>query len=190
MLLQHVLKEKIEHLNTSKPPHIVQNDKKKQNTAKSLEDNKTEVYEEVIAEEKLKIVDGELLDGKIHVVFSDTLKVEQFQHFLEGFLTRCPNTGKILLFLDNVRALHSKDLKPFFELHKDKLELVFLPHCSPDLNPMEWFWKFMPKQVSHNNFFSSFKKFQRVLIKFIRNFKLSSQEIKSLCCFAKLFNAL
>ena len=40
-----------------------------------------EVYEEVIAGEKLKTVDGEPLDGKIHVVFSDSLKVKQFEHF-------------------------------------------------------------------------------------------------------------
>jgi len=68
---------------------------------------------------------GTPLDGKIQVVFSDNLKTEQSQHFLEGFLTRYPNTGKIFLFLDNARAHHSKDLDSFFEVHKDKLELVF-----------------------------------------------------------------
>jgi transposase len=132
----------------------------------------------------------EPLDGKVHVAFSDTLKTEQFQHFLEGLLIRYQDAGKVFLFLDNARAHHSKDLKLFLETNKDKLELVFLPPYSPNLNPMEWFWKLMRKQVTHNTFFETFKKFQRALIKFIRKFKLSSQEIKSLCSFAKLFNAL
>jgi putative transposase len=128
----------------------------------------------------------EPLVGRVHVAFSDTLKAEQFRQFLEGLLARHENAGKILLVLDNARAHRSKELEPFLEANKDKLELFFLPPYCPDLNPMEWFWKFLRKQVSHDTFFDTFKKFQRALIKFIRNYKLSSLEIKSRCCFAKL----
>ncbi len=132
----------------------------------------------------------EPLFGRVHVAFSDTLKSEQFQHFLEGLLARYPDARKVLIVLDNARAHHSKYLEPFLEAHKDKLELLFLPPYSPDLNPMEWFWKFLRKQVTHNTFFDSFKKFQQALIKFIRKFKLPSQEIKMRCSFEKLLMAL
>jgi len=132
----------------------------------------------------------EPLAGKIHVALSDTLKASHFQHFLEGLLARYKNSGKILLILDNARAHHSKELKPFLEANNDKLVLLFLPPYSPDLNPMEWFWKFLRKQVTHNTFFDTFKKFQRALIKFIRKFKLSSIEIKTRCSFAKLIPSL
>ncbi|KKN07755.1 hypothetical protein LCGC14_1063680, partial [marine sediment metagenome] len=80
------------------------------------------------------------LAGKVHVAFSDTLKAPQFQQFLEGLLARYNNSEKILLILDNARAHHSKVLEPFLEDNKDRLELLFLPPYSPDLNPMEWFW--------------------------------------------------
>jgi len=130
------------------------------------------------------------LVGRVHMAFSDTLKAEQFQHFLEGILARYPDAGKILLVLDNARAHRSKELKPFLEAHNDKLELMFLPPYSPDLNPMEWFWKKMRKEVTHNTFFEDFKRFQQGLIKFFRKFKLLSLEIKSLCSFGKLFNTL
>ncbi len=130
------------------------------------------------------------LAGRIHVAFSDTLKAQQFQHFLEGLLSRYKDAGKILVVLDNARAHRSKELKPFLETNKNKLKLLFLPPYSPDLNPMEWFWKFLRKQVTHNTFFGTFKNFQRALIKFIRKFKLPSIEIKSRCSFSKLITSL
>lgn len=130
------------------------------------------------------------LTGRIHVAFSDTLKTKQFQHFLEGLLSRYKDGGKILLVLDNARTHHSKALEPFLEANKNKLELLFLPPYSPDLNPMEWFWKFLRKQVTHNTFFDTFKKFQRAIAKFILKFKLPSIEIKSRCSFSKLITSL
>ena len=77
------------------------------------------------------------LEGKVHVAFSDTFKAQQFQNFLEGPLARYKDAGKILLVLDNARAHDSKELEPFLEANKEKLELLFLPPYSPDLNPME-----------------------------------------------------
>ena len=130
------------------------------------------------------------IEGKVHVAFSDTLKADQFQHFLEGFLTRYPKAVKLITVLDNARAHHSKELEPFLEMYKDRLELLFLPPYSPDLNPMEWFWKFLRKKITHNTFFGNFKDFQRALIKFIVKHKSSSPEIKTRCSYAKIFNAL
>ncbi len=124
------------------------------------------------------------------MAFSDTLKTEQFQHFLEGLLARYPEARKLIIVLDNARAHHSKELDPFLEAHKNRLELVFLPPYSPELNPMEWFWKFLRKKVTHNTFFGTFKEFKRALIKFIIKFKLPSQEIKTRCSYAKIFSAL
>lgn len=132
----------------------------------------------------------EPLAGRVQVTFSKTLKTQQFQDFLDGLIIRYMDAGKILMVLDNAQTHHSKELEPFLEAHKDKLQLLFLPPYSPELNPMEWFWKFLRKQVSHNMFFDTFKNFQRALIKFIRKFTLSSLEIKRRCCFSKLITPL
>ena len=75
--------------------------------------------------------------GDLHVAFSNTLKSDQFQHFLDRILSRYSKAGKLIIVLDNARAHHSKELEPFLERHKHRLELVFLPPYSPDLNPME-----------------------------------------------------
>lgn len=127
--------------------------------------------------------------GKVYVALSKTLRATQFQHFLEGLLIRNPKAEKVIVVLDNARAHHAKALEPFLEANKNKLELMFLPPYSPDLNPMEWFWKFLRKRVTHNTFFSTFKEFQRAVVKFIMNYKLSSPEIKTRCSYAKLFSA-
>ena len=127
--------------------------------------------------------------GDLHLAFSETLKASQFQHYLEGLLARYPVPKKLIMVLDNARAHHSKELKPFLKANKDRLELVFLPPYSPDLNPMEWFWKLLRKMVTHNTFFGTFKEFQRALIKFIVKHKKSSPEIQTRCSYAKLFSA-
>lgn len=131
----------------------------------------------------------EPLEGNLHVAFSEMLKASQFQHYLEELLVRYPAPKKLIMVLDNARAHHSKDLKPFLDANKDRLELVFLPPYSPDLNPMEWFWKFLRKIVTHNTFFPTFKDLQRALIKFIVKHKTSSPEIMTRCSYAKLFSS-
>ena len=124
--------------------------------------------------------------GNVHMAFSETMKAKQFQHFLEGLIARHPGDRKLLIVLDNARAHHAKLLKPFLKTHADKLELMFLPPYSPDLNPMEWFWKLLRKEVTHNTFFETFKKFQRAIIKFIIKHKSNSEKIKTQCSFEKL----
>jgi len=124
--------------------------------------------------------------GRVHVAFSDNLKTEQFQYFLEGLIYRYRDSGKILMILDNARIHHAKLLQSFLKTNENKLEFLYLPPYSPDLNPMEWFWKFLRKQVTHNTFFDTFKKFQRAIMKFVRKFKRSSMEIQTRCSYEKL----
>ncbi len=71
--------------------------------------------------------------------------VEQFRQFLETFLARYKDARKILLVLDNAQTHHSKEVEPILAANRDKFELLFLPPYFPDLNPMEYFWKFLWK---------------------------------------------
>jgi len=57
------------------------------------------------------------------VAFFDTLKAPQFQHYLKGLLARYPAPKKLIMVLDNARAHHSKELKPFLDANEDRLEL-------------------------------------------------------------------
>ncbi len=57
---------------------------------------------------------------------------------------------KVYMVLDNVRYHHAKRLKPILERYKHRIELLFLPAYSPDLNPMERIWWYMRKKITHN----------------------------------------
>jgi putative transposase len=59
------------------------------------------------------------------------------------------------MVLDNVRFHHAKRLKPILERYKERLELIFLPPYSPDLNPVERVWWLMRKQITHNRWVKS-----------------------------------
>jgi putative transposase len=68
------------------------------------------------------------------------------------------NGKKVYMVLDNVRFHHAKRLKPIMERYRHKIELIFLPPYSPDLNPVERVWWFMRKSVTHNRWVKSMEK--------------------------------
>ena len=59
------------------------------------------------------------------------------------------------VILDNASAHTTEQLNPFWQQHRDRLELVFLPTYSPHLNLIEILWRFMRGQVTRNHFYES-----------------------------------
>jgi transposase len=59
------------------------------------------------------------------------------------------------MVVDNVRYHHAKRLKPILEKYKHKIEIVYLPPYSPDLNPIERIWWYMRKKITHNRYLVS-----------------------------------
>jgi len=49
-------------------------------------------------------------------------------------------------------------IQPFLEESRDRLELVFLPPYSPQLNLMEGVWKWLKESVVQNVFFGNVQK--------------------------------
>lgn len=85
------------------------------------------------------------------------------------------------MILDNVRYHHARKLKPFLDLHKDHLELLFLPPYCPDLNPIERVWWFMRKRITHNRYMESLQdrkvKFWMMFSHFIK----PNDQLKNIC---------
>lgn len=70
-------------------------------------------------------------------LFKEAINVERFRSFLESMIQDASGR-KVILIVDNLSVHHAKDLKPWLELNKAKIELRFLPSYSPDLNPDEY----------------------------------------------------
>ena len=65
-------------------------------------------------------------------------------------LSKAYDNKKVYIVLDNVAYHHSKRIKAVLERYKHKMEFIFLPPYSPDLNPMERIWWYMRKKITHN----------------------------------------
>lgn len=75
-----------------------------------------------------------------------------FGEFLETIL-KLYLTGKIVVILDNTRINHAKLIQSFLKENKSRLELMFLPPYSPELNLIEGLWGWLKSLVINNVFF-------------------------------------
>ena len=95
--------------------------------------------------------------GEILCSEKEQYDATSFLEFLVFVLDHYP-VGKIVMILDNVRIHHAKLIQPLLEENEGRLELVFLPPYSPDLNLIEGLWKWLKETVINNVFFSSVQK--------------------------------
>lgn len=111
---------------------------------------------------------------------SDRGNAKTFKSFLLKVLHTFKGK-KVLMVLDNVRYHHAKMLKPFLDNNKDKLQLMFLPPYSPDLNPMERVWWYMRKKITHNRWVVSLTERIKVFWQLFSTFKKPNPFIQHLC---------
>jgi putative transposase len=85
------------------------------------------------------------INGISAIDFEPNSKKESVCDFLKTIWKA--NIGKsIILILDNFSSHKAKDTRKFAEEHG--INLIFLPPYSPDLNPIEFIWKSIKREVS------------------------------------------
>ena len=119
--------------------------------------------------------------GEIFCVEEETYDAKVFLSFLEKVIAHYP-TGKIVMILDNSKIHHAKLIQPFLEENKDRLQFVFLPPYSPQLNLIEGLWKWLKESVINNVFFPSTVKIKLAVRQFMRLQNLNKQEIIDRLC--------
>ena len=80
---------------------------------------------------------------------SDLMNAEISAQYLEMILEANPDLPIILLW-DRAPWHRGKSISKVLE-DNPRLEIIFFPTASPDLNPQEHVWKAVRKQVSHNH---------------------------------------
>ncbi|AEV20854.1 hypothetical protein GTCCBUS3UF5_35530 [Geobacillus thermoleovorans CCB_US3_UF5] len=119
--------------------------------------------------------------GEVFCIEKERYDAETFLRFLQLVLERYP-TGKIVMILDNARIHHAKLIQPFLKEHEDRLELVFLPPYSPQLNLIEGLWKWLKSDVIYNVFYSSVQEIRKNVQAFIQRINQKpEQTIDRLC---------
>lgn len=102
-----------------------------------------------------------------------------FGHFVRYLLEN--TNGKLYLILDNAPWHRARDLKEFFHKNRDRLERIYLPSYSPELNPAERVWRISRRQVTHNRYFASVQELETALTSQFATWQLSNSTLKALC---------
>jgi transposase len=90
-----------------------------------------------------------LLTGEETVVRSDVMKAEVSALHLQQLLLAYPDVPMVL-FWDRAPWHQGEPIRAVLATHP-RLEIVWLPPASPELNPQEHVWKAAREAISHNH---------------------------------------
>ena len=84
----------------------------------------------------------------------------------------------IYIVCDNAKYYRSRLVRAF--LNHSKIEFLFLPSYSPNLNLIERIWKFMRKKILYNKYYEKFDDFKEAVLGFFENIGEYKAELESL----------
>ena len=112
--------------------------------------------------------------------FSDKGNYKSFKQHLKKVLNTFCDAPKIIMVLDNVRYHHAKLLNKFLQVN-NRLELIYLPAYSPDLNPIERAWWFMRKSITHNRFIENLQRRKAKFWQLFSHYLVPNKKMINIC---------
>ena len=88
--------------------------------------------------------------------------------------------GRIILFSDNARYNHARCVHEYLHNTHSRVEMVYLPPYSPNLNLIERLWGFMKDRVLKNQYYETFAAFQQAIQKFFAHLHDYADSLSSL----------
>lgn len=112
---------------------------------------------------------------EITIIESETVDSYSTITLLSAIESKYPAASSIKVILDNAKYHYSKVVRSY--ISDSRIDLVFLPSYSPNLNLIERLWGFFKKQVLYNTYYKDIASFRKACIKFFRNINDYSNEI-------------
>ena len=122
-------------------------------------------------------INAETLD--VTVIESETVDAESTITLLETLNQKYPLSSRLHIILDNARYHYSQDVRGWIE-ENGRINLVFLPVYSPELNLIERLWKFFKKNVLYNKYHENLKAFRDATIEFFQGIGQRKAELATL----------
>ncbi len=121
------------------------------------------------------------MSGKLYWATSEHKDNALFRSLLTQVLEPSENVSgrKIYVVVDNYRIHFAKPVLSLLTTHSDRLELVTLPTYSPQLNPVERFWKHLRRKVTHNAFFQTIDRLLDAVIGFFQDLAALPETVRS-----------
>ena len=112
------------------------------------------------------------------------MRTECLNIFLKELSDRHPNEH-IILVLDGAASHRSKTQKL-----PENISLIPLPPYSPELNPIENFWKVLKQQGFYNQAFDSLDQVEDLLEDKLKHFEDHPEKLQSIVGYAWIIDAL
>ena len=112
------------------------------------------------------------------VNYETTINAESTIDLLTNIEERHQDASRIFVICDNAPYYRSKLVREFLE--DSKIELVFLPAYSPNLNLIERLWKFFKKKITYNRYYETFECFKDACRDFFKNIRQHELDLRSL----------
>lgn len=119
--------------------------------------------------------------GEVFCIERERYDAQVFLQFLKMILEKYP-TGKIVMILDNARIHHAKLLEEFLSRNAHRIELIFLPPYSPNINLIEVLWKWLKEKIVYNVFYSSIKEITENVKLFLNEINKNPEAIIQRLC--------
>jgi transposase len=122
------------------------------------------------------LYDAENIDFT-YVETKTNVNSETFIELLGKVEKKYPEKDLINIIIDNSKTHYSNAVKDYLKEHP-KINLIFIPPYSPNLNLIERLWKFLRKKVINTTYYEKLKDFRENILDFLDNITLYSEEIK------------
>lgn len=110
--------------------------------------------------------------------FDDTINADSTIGLLKQLERKHRKAKNIYVIADNARYYRSKLVKEYLET--SRIELIFLPAYSPNLNLIERLWKYFRKVMLYNRYYQSLQEFMEAAESFFSNIKEHRKQLRSL----------
>ena len=110
--------------------------------------------------------------------FDDTIDAISTIALFEQIERANPLAKRITIICDNARYYRSKAVSEYLE--NSRIDLLFLPPYSPNLNLIERFWKFFKRQVLYNHYYEAFNDYKNACKRFFRELDSYVPRLRSL----------
>lgn len=91
----------------------------------------------------------------LHTLTVDRKTGQEFIAFLEHVCLVCYPTDPLVLVMDNVSYHHSAPVRAMLSLLEPRVQVIWLPKYSPDMNPIERLWLHLKHTVYANRLYPS-----------------------------------
>jgi transposase len=112
------------------------------------------------------------------VRMDDTINGESTLALIQQIEAKHPDCPFIPIICDNASYYRSKAVQEYLET--SRVELIFLPPYSPNLNLIERLWRFMKREILYGTYYPTFKEFKTACETFFRELGSYESKLRSL----------